>query len=181
MSDASCRTIGFDAEKLAAVEPALQGFIDGGELAGVVTLTSRAGEIVQAVELGWSDIEDDRPMRSDALFRIASMTKPITSVAALMLMEEGKIGLNDPVSRWVPELAGLSAPMIHTPWLATQLEQIAAGCIIGQDYPTPIVDHAVASRSARAKFSAVRASAAGKTDRHSIVARHGSRKGGSRR
>jgi CubicO group peptidase (beta-lactamase class C family) len=107
MSDASCRTIGFDAEKLAAVEPALQGFIDGGELAGVVTLTSRAGEIVQAVELGWSDIEDDRPMRSDALFRIASMTKPITSVAALMLMEEGKIGLNDPVSRWVPELAGL--------------------------------------------------------------------------
>ncbi|MCK5750632.1 MAG: beta-lactamase family protein, partial [Oricola sp.] len=95
------------AEKLAAVEPALQGFIDGGELAGVVTLTSRAGEIVQAVELGWSDIEDDRPMRSDALFRIASMTKPITSVAALMLMEEGKIGLNDPVSRWVPELAGL--------------------------------------------------------------------------
>ena len=107
MSDASCRTIGFDAGKLAAVEPALQGFIDGGELAGVVTLTSRAGEIVQAVELGWSDIEDDRPMRSDALFRIASMTKPITSVAALMLMEEGKIGLNDPVSRWVPELAGL--------------------------------------------------------------------------
>ena len=52
--------------------------------------------------------------------------------------------------------------MIHTPWLATQLEQIAAGCIIGQDYPTPIVDHAVASRSARAKFSAVRASAAEK-------------------
>jgi deoxyribodipyrimidine photo-lyase len=85
------------------------------------------------------------------------------------------------IRTWVPELARLSGPMIHTPWLATQLEQIAAGCVIGQDYPEPIVDHAEASRNARSRFSAVRASAAGKTDRHSIVARHGSRKGASRK
>ncbi|MGB0998012.1 MAG: FAD-binding domain-containing protein, partial [Pseudomonadales bacterium] len=85
------------------------------------------------------------------------------------------------IRTWVPELAGLSGPMIHTPWLATQLEQIAARCVIGQDYPEPIVDHAEASRSARSRFSAVRASAAGKTDRHSVVARHGSRKGASRK
>lgn len=96
---------GLDSGKLAAIAPALQAFVDGGELAGVVTLASRGGEIVQDLSIGWSDLESRRPMRRDSLFRIASMTKPITSVAALMLLEEGRIALSDPVSRWVPELA----------------------------------------------------------------------------
>ena len=104
-SEASCRALGFDPAKLAMVRPALQAFVDGGELAGIVTLTSRHGEIVQAEAIGWSDLDTHTPMRSDTLFRIASMTKPITSVAALMLIEEGKIALADPISRWVPELA----------------------------------------------------------------------------
>jgi CubicO group peptidase (beta-lactamase class C family) len=95
----------FDPAKLAMVGPALQAFVDTGELAGIVALTSRRGEIVQAEALGWCDIETNTPMRSDTLFRIASMTKPITSVAALMLMEEGRIALGDPISRWIPELA----------------------------------------------------------------------------
>jgi CubicO group peptidase (beta-lactamase class C family) len=93
--------------KLAMIGPALQAFVDSGELAGIVTLTSRHGEIVQDEALGWCDIETRTPMRSDTLFRIASMTKPIASVAALMLMEEGRIALADPISRWVPELAEL--------------------------------------------------------------------------
>jgi CubicO group peptidase (beta-lactamase class C family) len=99
------RAPGIDPAKLAAIGPALQPFVDRGELAGVVTLTSRGGEIVQAETIGWSDLETRTPMRSDTLFRIASMTKPITSVAALMLVEDGKIALADPISRWVPELA----------------------------------------------------------------------------
>jgi CubicO group peptidase (beta-lactamase class C family) len=99
------RAQGLDPDKLAAIGPALQAFVDRGELAGVVTLTSRSGEIVQSEAIGWSDIETRTPMRSDTLFRIASMTKPITSVAALMLVEEGKIALTDPISRWIPELA----------------------------------------------------------------------------
>jgi CubicO group peptidase (beta-lactamase class C family) len=99
------RAPGIDPAKLAAIGPALQPFVDRGELAGVVTLTSRGGEIVQAETIGWSDLETRTPMRSDTLFRIASMTKPITSVAALMLVEEGRIALADPISRWVPELA----------------------------------------------------------------------------
>lgn len=107
ISDAFCRANGFDPAKLAAIGPSLQAFVDRGELSGVVTLTSRAGEIVQAEAIGWSDIETKTPMRSDTLFRIASMTKPIVSVAALMLMEEGKIELDAPVSRWIPELANL--------------------------------------------------------------------------
>jgi CubicO group peptidase (beta-lactamase class C family) len=103
--DISSRARGFDPDKLAMVGPALQGFVDRGELAGVVTLTSHRGEIVQAETLGWSDIETKTAMRSDSLFRIASMTKPITSVAALMLIEQGKIALSDPISRWIPEFA----------------------------------------------------------------------------
>jgi CubicO group peptidase (beta-lactamase class C family) len=106
-SDAISRARGFDPARLAKVGPALQEFVDRGELAGVVTLTSRGGEIVQAEALGWCDIESKAPMRFDTLFRIASMTKPITSMAALMLVEEGKIALDDPIARWVPELANV--------------------------------------------------------------------------
>lgn len=98
---------GFDPEKLAEVRPALQAFVDSGELAGVVTLASHRGEIVQSDAIGWRDIESGAPMRADTLFRIASMTKPITSVAAMMLVEEGRIALDDPISRWLPELADL--------------------------------------------------------------------------
>lgn len=104
-SDDFGRTHGFDPAKLAMVGPALQAFVDSGELAGIVALTSRRGEIVQAEAIGWCDIETNEPMRSDTLFRIASMTKPITSVAALMLVEQGKLRLDDPISRWIPELA----------------------------------------------------------------------------
>lgn len=102
------RARGFDPAKLAALGPALAEFVDRGELAGVVTLTSRGGEIVQAEAIGWCDLETKTAMRSDTLFRIASMTKPVTSVAALMLLEEGRIALDDPISRWIPELANLS-------------------------------------------------------------------------
>jgi CubicO group peptidase (beta-lactamase class C family) len=96
---------GFDPAKLTAIGPALQAFVDRGELAGIVTLTSHRGEIVQAETIGLSDIETQTPMRPDTLFRIASMTKPITSVAALMLVEEGRIALDDPIACWVPELS----------------------------------------------------------------------------
>lgn len=99
------RAPGFDRDKLAEIGPALRAFIDSGELAGVVTLTSRHGEVVQSEALGWRDIEAGSPMRPDTLFRIASMTKPVTSVAAMMLVEEGRIALSDPIDRWVPELA----------------------------------------------------------------------------
>lgn len=96
-----------DPATLAMVRPVLQGFVDRGEIAGVVTLASLRGEIVQADAIGWSDLETRAPMRNDTLFRIASMTKPITSVAALMLLEEGRIALDEPVTRWAPELADL--------------------------------------------------------------------------
>ncbi|MGJ4961054.1 serine hydrolase domain-containing protein [Bradyrhizobium sp. HKCCYLRH3061] len=107
ISEAVRRRRGFDPAALAAIGPALAEFVDRGELAGIVSLTSRGGEIVHAETIGWRDVESRSPMRPDTLFRIASMTKPITSVAAMMLVEEGRIALADPVSQWIPELADL--------------------------------------------------------------------------
>ncbi len=94
---------GVDQAQLAQIPPALQGVIDAGDLSGFVTLIWRRGEELQFNALGHRDIEADLPMTRDTLFRIASMTKPITSVAALMLMEEGKLRLDDPISKWMPE------------------------------------------------------------------------------
>lgn len=97
----------FDANILANYPTMLQGIIDNGDLSGVVTLIWRSGEIVDCRALGLADIAVGTPMRRDTLFRIASMTKPVTSVAALMLMEEGAFQLSDSIEKWAPELAGM--------------------------------------------------------------------------
>ena len=82
----------------------MQKVVDSGELAGAATLVWRDGE-AQTVCVGWRDIEADLPVERDTIFRIASMTKPITSVAALMLVEEGRIALTDPIARYAPEFS----------------------------------------------------------------------------
>src|SRR3569833_1229529 len=98
---------GFSGEGLAKIAPTLQPIVDSGDLSGFVTLLFRHGEIAQLNTLGQRDMEKKLPMERDTLFRIASMTKPITSVAALMLMEEGRIALNDPISRVAPEFENM--------------------------------------------------------------------------
>ena len=98
---------GFSSDGLATIPAALQPVIDAGDLSGFVTLLWRKGETAQVNTLGWRDVEAKAPMTRDTLFRIASMTKPITSVAALMLLEEGKLRLDDPVTKWMPELKDL--------------------------------------------------------------------------
>src|ERR1700722_18451374 len=96
---------GFSAERLERASAAMQGFVDSGDVAGCVTLAWRHGEIARVDALGYSDDAAQIRMRRDTLFRIASMTKPVTSVAAMMLVEDGRIALDDPVSHWLPELA----------------------------------------------------------------------------
>lgn len=98
---------GLDREALAQVPGALQGFVDQGALSGIVSLVWRRGEVEQVNALGWRDVAAKAPMQRDTLFRIASMTKPVTSLAALMLIEEGKLKLDDPVTRWIPELSDM--------------------------------------------------------------------------
>ena len=98
---------GFNKDTLAQIGPAMQGMVDQGALSGVVTLIWRRGEVVQVDAVGQRDIAAGLPMQRDTLFRIASMTKPVTSVAVMMLVEEGKLKLDDPVTRWLPELGGM--------------------------------------------------------------------------
>lgn len=94
---------GFKPEVMAQVGPALQGLVDQGALSGMVTMVWRRGEVVQVNTIGQRDIEAGLPMERDTLFRIASMTKPVTTLAALMLVEEGKLKLSDPITQWLPE------------------------------------------------------------------------------
>jgi CubicO group peptidase (beta-lactamase class C family) len=81
----------------------MQGYVDRGEVAGVVTLIARRGKVVHFESVGYRDAGRKIPMTGDTIFRIASMTKPIASVAAMMLYEEGRFQLSDPVSKWLPE------------------------------------------------------------------------------
>lgn len=90
----------------------LQDSVDQGQLAGATVLVHRNGQTQHAVA-GWRDIENNLPMEHDTIFRIASMTKPITSVAALMLVDEARISLSDPIARFAPEFATMQ--ILRTP------------------------------------------------------------------
>lgn len=94
---------GFSAEGLAKIAPTLAPIAESGDLSGFVTLLWRHGEMAQVNTIGHRDIEKKLPMARDTLFRIASMTKPVTSIAALMLMEEGRFKLSDPITKFAPE------------------------------------------------------------------------------
>ena len=96
---------GMDPARLARIDAAMQAYIDAKAVPGVVTLVARRGKIVHVGVQGAKAFEGADPMTRDTIFRIYSMTKPITSVATLMLYEEGKLRLTDPVSKWIPELA----------------------------------------------------------------------------
>jgi len=81
--------------------------VDAGLLSGIVTLVWHRGKVLQVNEIGYRDIEAQLPMQRDTIFRIASMTKPVTVAAAMALVEEGALALTDPVARWLPELADM--------------------------------------------------------------------------
>ena len=96
-------TVGFSSERLGRIEEAMQSYVDQGKIAGTVTFVARQGKIAHLEATGLMDREASKPMKTDTIFRIASMTKPITSLAVMMLYEEGKFLLNDPVSKYIPE------------------------------------------------------------------------------
>ncbi|MCR9093076.1 MAG: beta-lactamase family protein [bacterium] len=97
--------LAFSAERLPRITSGLEGAVESGRVAGAVALVSRHGEIVSRSVVGEQDLEAGIPMREDTIFRIYSMSKPVTSVAAMILVEEGRLRLAEPVDRWLPELA----------------------------------------------------------------------------
>ena len=99
--------VGVSAKRLERLAAGMQEIVDDGKLAGVVTLLARGGKLVHAHVAGVQDVDSGTPMARDSIFRIYSMTKPITGVALMMLHEEGKWRLNDPVSRYIPGFANL--------------------------------------------------------------------------
>ena len=98
-------SVGVSGERLNRLSSTLQQFVDQGRAAGIVTIVVRQGKVIEFEAFGKRDVESNAPMQKDTIFRIASMSKAITSVAAMLLMEEGKLLLNDPVSKFIPSFA----------------------------------------------------------------------------
>jgi CubicO group peptidase (beta-lactamase class C family) len=105
MADPS--SVGMSAERLQRINAFTQRYIDDEMVAGTVTLVARKGKVVHFSAQGMKDVERNLPMTTDTIFRMASMTKPIASVALMMLYEEGYFQLDDPISDWLPEFKPL--------------------------------------------------------------------------
>ena len=105
--------LGVATDRLERLHKGMQGFVDRKEVGGIVTLVAREGKTVDLHAVGFQDVEKNTPMKTDSIFRIASMTKPVTSVAIMMLFEEGKLFLTDPVSKFIPGVQGLDGDGRH--------------------------------------------------------------------
>ncbi len=99
--------VGLSSERLQRITQMIQQHIAAGDLAGAVTVVGRKGKVAHVSAQGVMDLESKQPMTAASMFRIASMTKPVIGVAVMMLIEEGKLRLNDPVSRYIPEFRNM--------------------------------------------------------------------------
>jgi CubicO group peptidase (beta-lactamase class C family) len=102
---------GLATDRLQRIHDVMQRYIDAGQISGAVTIVARRGRVAHLEAHGQIDLESKKPMPKDAIFRLASTSKPVTAVAVLMLVEEGKIRLNDPVSRFIPEFKSMKVAM----------------------------------------------------------------------
>jgi CubicO group peptidase (beta-lactamase class C family) len=107
LAAAAPEDVGMSAERLTRLSRAMQGIVDQSRLAGIVTMLARHGKIAHFETFGYQDIASSTPMAKDSIFRIYSMSKPITGVAMMMLYEEGKFRLSDPVAKYIPEFKNL--------------------------------------------------------------------------
>ena len=103
LAKAKPEEVGLSSERLKRINRVMQGYVDENKLAGLVTMVARQGKIAHFECFGLMDKESNKTMQPDTIFRIYSMSKPITSVAVMMLYEQGHFQLNDPVSKFIPE------------------------------------------------------------------------------
>jgi CubicO group peptidase (beta-lactamase class C family) len=154
---ASPEVLGFSVERLQRLETAMQAQIDAGNYVGISLMIARHGKLIKDNHYGYQELASREPLRADAIFRIASMTKPIVGVALMLLYEEGKWQLDDPVARFVPEFTQLKVatahglvPPDHAPTLrelVTSTAGFAAG--VGLNSSNPAVDQAYAQANLR--------------------------------
>jgi CubicO group peptidase (beta-lactamase class C family) len=133
LPSAKPETLGFSSERLARLKTEMRRLVDSQEFSGIVTLVARHGKVVASDVYGQQDVASRTPMQKDTIFRIYSMTKPITGVAMMMLYEEGKWHPDDPLSRHIPEFAGLKvfermgpdgAPIVKAPMHAPTVGEL---------------------------------------------------------
>ena len=107
------RQAGMSEERLNKIGPSLSKYVTQGRLPGLITAVARKGKIVHFETQGFADVENKIPLKEDSLFRIYSMSKPITGVALMILIEEGKVRLNDPVSIYIPEFSSTKVMKVN--------------------------------------------------------------------
>jgi len=131
--------VGLSSERLARINQMIERRIATGDLAGAVTIVARKGRVVHHSAQGMMDLDSKKPMASSSMFRIASMTKPVIGVAVMMLVEEGKLHLNDPVSRYIPQFKDMKVamPVATTPQGATGGRAGGAGSAPPRFYTVP--------------------------------------------
>jgi CubicO group peptidase (beta-lactamase class C family) len=132
-------TVGMSRARLARLDEVMKRrYVDGGQLPGILTQVHRKGELVHTGLAGHMDLERSKPMREDAIFRIYSMTKPITSVALMMLVEEGALGLDDAVATHIPDWKNLG---VYASGMPTLLANAPPSFITTQpERPMKVVD-----------------------------------------
>ena len=143
--------VGFSTERLQRIHEAVQRHIEGKDVSGAVTLVARRGRVVHFEAQGLMDIESKKPMARDSIFRLASMSKPITAVAVMMMVEEGKIRLSDRVSTFIPEFKTLKVAVGKGGTAPVQMPAGRGGGPGGPPGPAPEFDLVRAAREITVK------------------------------
>jgi CubicO group peptidase (beta-lactamase class C family) len=114
-AETNAATVGVSPERLGRLDRVMQQYVDEGRIGGMVTLIARQGQIVHLKAYGNADVEQRRPMKPDTIFRMASTTKIVTTVAVLQLMEEGRLLVTDPVSKYLPGFKNTQVAVLPAP------------------------------------------------------------------
>ena len=138
--------MGMSTARLERIKPVMQQWVDNGKIPGALTMIAREGRLVHFEKVGNQDIASEKPIEFDTIFRIYSMTKPITSVAVMMLYEEGLFQLNSPVSEFIPEFKDMKAYANHGDAIVDTEREMTikhllthtAGLIYGGEWDHPI-------------------------------------------
>ena len=115
---------GMDRERLARIRPRMEEFVRAGTIAGAVTLVARHGVVASLEAVGYQDLESRKPMRADTIFQVASMTKPVAAAGIMILLEQGRLVLLDPMEKHLPEFQGAPAGRITVQHLLTHTSGI---------------------------------------------------------